>query len=154
MIGTLLKTAAALAVAGAIALWIDHRSETVLPAPSGPYPVGRSIQDWRNAGQPTPELLAWIWYPAAAPSALSDDYLPAYVRAAYHRAGNPVFRLVERDPSNVRDHTLRDAAISTREPSYPVVIFRAGGSAGVSAYSVLAEDLASHGYVVVGLDAP
>src|SRR5260370_28021823 len=31
---------------------------------------------------------------------------------------------------------------------------RAGASASVLAYSTLAEDLASHGYVVVGFDAP
>jgi predicted dienelactone hydrolase len=31
---------------------------------------------------------------------------------------------------------------------------RAGASAEVANYSILAEDLASHGYVVVGFDAP
>jgi predicted dienelactone hydrolase len=35
-----------------------------------------------------------------------------------------------------------------------VVIIRAGASLEVANYSTLAEDLASHGYVVVGLDAP
>jgi pimeloyl-ACP methyl ester carboxylesterase len=35
-----------------------------------------------------------------------------------------------------------------------VVIIRAGASSGVLNYSTLAEDLASHGYVVVGFDAP
>src|SRR5205085_9747975 len=33
-------------------------------------------------------------------------------------------------------------------------VFRAGASAGVLTYSTLAEDLASHGHVIVGLDAP
>jgi len=44
--------------------------------------------------------------------------------------------------------------VSPRERSYPVVILRAGASAAVLSYSTLAEDLASHGYVVVGFDAP
>ena len=35
-----------------------------------------------------------------------------------------------------------------------MVILRAGASAQVTNYSTLAEDLASHGYVVVGFDAP
>jgi predicted dienelactone hydrolase len=35
-----------------------------------------------------------------------------------------------------------------------VVILRAGASLEVLSYSTLAEDLASHGYVVVGIDAP
>src|SRR5579863_4212840 len=99
MISAILKSLAVLAAVAALALWIDHRSETVLPTPSGPYPVGRSIQDWsaqpatragvvngaKNSPESDRELLAWIWYPAVAPSSLPDDYLPAYVRAAYQR---------------------------------------------------------------------
>jgi len=37
---------------------------------------------------------------------------------------------------------------------YPVVILRAGGGALSSDYTSIAEDLASHGYVVVSFDAP
>jgi pimeloyl-ACP methyl ester carboxylesterase len=44
--------------------------------------------------------------------------------------------------------------VSPRQQSYPVVIVRAGASASVLNYSTLAEDLASHGYIVVGFDAP
>lgn len=45
--------------------------------------------------------------------------------------------------------------VPTAQPtSFPVVIMRAGASAGVVGYSTLAEDLASYGYVVVGFDAP
>ena len=49
---------------------------------------------------------------------------------------------------------LRDPDVSPQQRSYPVVIMRAGASAPVLNYSTLAEDLASHGYVVVGFDAP
>jgi predicted dienelactone hydrolase len=48
----------------------------------------------------------------------------------------------------------RDADVSRQARSYPVVIMRAGASAGVVGYSTLAEDLASHGYIIVGFDAP
>src|SRR5207248_11600097 len=41
-----------------------------------------------------------------------------------------------------------------RQRAYPVAILRGGASAEVVNYSTLAEDLASHGYVVVGVDAP
>jgi predicted dienelactone hydrolase len=44
--------------------------------------------------------------------------------------------------------------VSPQQRSYPVVIMRAGASLEVWNYSTLAEDLASHGYVVVGFDAP
>jgi Platelet-activating factor acetylhydrolase, isoform II len=47
-----------------------------------------------------------------------------------------------------------NAPVSPEQTSYPVVIMRAGASAFTADYTVLAEDLASHGYIVVGLDAP
>src|SRR5262249_15583308 len=64
------------------------------------------------------------------------------------------FHLLTRDASNVRSHSVANADVSPKERSYPVVIMRGGASSGVLNYSVLAEDLASHGYVVVGFDAP
>jgi predicted dienelactone hydrolase len=84
-----------------------------------------------------------------------DDYVPASVRAPAGRVGAPlVFRFLTRDLSKVHGHSLRDADVSPQQPSYAVVIIRAGASLEVANYSTLAEDLASHGYVVVGLDAP
>jgi dienelactone hydrolase len=65
-----------------------------------------------------------------------------------------IFRLLTRDPAKVHGHSLRDSEVSPRQRSYPVAIIRAGASAQVVNYSTLAEDLASHGYVVVGFDAP
>ena len=52
------------------------------------------------------------------------------------------------------DNTIRAAAVAPRQRPYPVVIVRAGASQAIVNYSTLAEDLASHGYVVVGFDAP
>ena len=54
----------------------------------------------------------------------------------------------------MRVHSTRDPAVSPRRRAYPVAIMRAGSSSSVTNYSTLAEDLASHGYVVVGFDAP
>jgi dienelactone hydrolase len=141
------------------ALWLEHRASLTLPAPTGPFPVGRSIYDWLDPATPDSlspvpgarrELLVWIWYPAAtAPAAAPAAYLPA-------APPKPplLFRLLTRDPSKVHGHSLCDPDVSPRQPSYPVVILRGGASLEVSNYSTLAEDLASHGYIVVGLDAP
>ncbi len=155
------------------ALWLERRTEITLPTPTGSFAVGRAIYDWTDdvhsdtlAAVPETkrELLVWIWYPAAAgPSgAVVDDYLPAQVRAPARPAGGPlifrllswVFGLLTRDLSKVHGHSIRDPDVSPQQRSYPVVIMRAGASAPVMNYSTLAEDLASHGYVVVGFDAP
>ena len=62
---------AALAMALLIAvLWIDHRRETQLPAPTGLFAVGRTTSVWRDAARADPlapgagtTLLAWIRIP-------------------------------------------------------------------------------------------
>jgi len=144
-------------------LWLERGSELTLPLPSGPFAVGRAIYDWTDDSKmdalapvlgTKPELLVWIWYPSApGQSAVMDDYLPAQMRAAAGPAGGPLGFLT-RDLSKVHAHSLRNAGVSPQERSYPVVIMRAGASLEVWNYSTLAEDLASHGYVVVGFDAP
>lgn len=131
---------------------LENRTEVTLPLPTGPFAVGRSIFDWVDDGSRR-ELLAWIWYPAVrSPSAVVDDYIPAPMRAATERPRGGIIRLLTRDSSKVRAHSLRNAAIAAQR--FPVVIMRAGASAPVVNHSSLAEDLASHGYVVVGFDAP
>src|SRR5437868_9754989 len=143
-------------------LWWERNQPLELPAPTGPFAVGRVTYDWTDDAKvdtlaPSPgtkrELLVWVWYPSATQSAPADDYVPAQMRAAAGPARGPL-SLVTRDVSKVRGHSARDADVSPQQPSYPVVIMRAGASAGVVGYSTLAEDLASHGYVVVGFDAP
>ena len=144
-------------------LWLERRTELTLPTPTGSFAVGRAIYDWTDDAKldalaPVPgtsrELLVWIWYPSAAGQSVAmDDYVPAEMRAAAGPASGPM-RFVTRDVSKVHGHSTRDSDLSPQQRSYPVVIMRAGASAGVVGYSTLAEDLASHGYVVVGFDAP
>jgi predicted dienelactone hydrolase len=144
-------------------LWLEHRTELTLPATTGSFAVGRAIYDWTDdatldALAPVPgtkrEILVWIWYPAAiGQSAALDDYVPAQARAAV-AAGRGPLRLLTRDLSKVHAHSIRDSEVSAQQRSYPVVIMRAGASLEVWNYTTLAEDLASHGYVVVGFDAP
>jgi len=144
-------------------LWLEHRTEITLPTPTGSFAVGRATYAWADDVHsdtlaPVPgtkrELLVWIWYPSAAGQSVAmDDYVPAQMRAAARPAGG-LLRLLTRDVSKVHGHSTRDSDVSPQPRSYPVVIMRAGASAGVVGYSTLAEDLASHGYVVVGFDAP
>ncbi|MDR3699156.1 MAG: hypothetical protein P4L56_05940 [Candidatus Sulfopaludibacter sp.] len=153
------------AVGLAALLWWEHRTEVTLPAPTGPFAVGRAIYDWADENvldtlAPVPgtkrELLVWIWYPASPDSSAAiDDYMPAALRTAIARQGGVLLtQFLTRDLSKVHAHSLRNADVSPRQRSYPVAILRAGASLEVVSYSTLAEDLASQGYLVVGLDAP
>jgi len=143
-------------------LWIEHASETSLPQPTGPFAVGRTVDDWVDeatvdllapvAGTKR-ELLVWVWYPATPGLAPVDDYLPAALRPA-DDGGTNIWTFLTRDASKVRGHSLRSASVARAGGPFPVVVLRGGASSGVLNYSSLAEDLASHGYVVVGFDAP
>ena len=147
-------------------LWLDDTRETTLPTPTGPFAAGRIRYVWSDPTHSDPlapqpgtkrELLAWIWYPAAPPrpSQTVDDYLPAPWRTAIERQSGVLFsQFLTRDLSRVRTHSIRDAEVSPQHRSYPVVLMRAGLAALTTDYTALAEDLASHGYVVVGFDAP
>ena len=147
-------------------LWVDHKRETPLPTPTGPFAVGRTTRVWSDPAHADPqapppgsprELMAWIWYPAAPPrpSQTVDDYLPASWRTALERQrGVLLTQFLTRDLSRVRAHSVRDAEVSSERRLYPVVLLRAGLANLTTDYTTLAEDLASHGYVVVGFDVP
>jgi dienelactone hydrolase len=143
----------------------EHKTELNLPRPTGHFAVGRTTYAWVNnaerdesapdAGTKRQEVV-WIWYPAAFPnSAATADYLPPAWRVAEARhSGVLMSRFLTRDPALVKVHSTSSPAVSSEQPSYPVVIMRAGGGALTTDFTTLAEDLASHGYIVVGFDAP
>src|SRR5262249_51843823 len=112
-------------------LCLEHRTQVTLPTPTGPFAVGRALYDWvddKTLDTLAPvqgtkrELLVWIWYPAMAgqSAAMMDLYVPASLRAPAPPGGDPhfsliqrlviwVFRLLTRDSSKVRSHSVRDA---------------------------------------------
>lgn len=146
-------------------LWREHKTSIALPAPTGQFAVGRATYIWVNNAQaeklaPSPgtkrELVVWIWYPStAAQSAAAAEYLPAPWRTALaQHSGVLMSQFFTRDLSLVRVHSIFAPAVSPEQRSYPVVIMRAGGGALTADFTTLAEDLASHGYIVVGFDAP
>lgn len=159
---------AALATSGAAILlflmWQEHNRNTALPTPTGPFFVGRTTYAWTNEAQVDElsarsgskrQLFVWIWYPAAPPSPdVPAEYLPGPWRAAERsRLGVFLRSFVKRDPAVVRVHSAANAVVSPERGTYPIVVLRPGGSALTVDFTTLAEDLASHGYFVVGFDA-
>lgn len=148
-----------------VTLWAAHKTTVTLPDPTGPLLVGRITYAWTNpaardelAPQPGAprEVTAWIWYPAQPEKAAAlAEYLPAPWRSALSQySGVLLNTFFSRDLSLVHAHSVSDADVSNAQLSYPVVIMRAGLGALTTDYTTLAEDLASHGYIVVGFDAP
>ena len=130
-----------------------------LPEPSGPYPAGTASVWLTDTSRPDPwvpgvhtrELMVSLWYPAV----LSDGR-----RARYMTPAESELQLTSRGItgippdtlSTVRTNAVSDARPTGRPRSLPLVVLSPGFTNSRSTLTALAEDLASHGYVVAGID--
>jgi predicted dienelactone hydrolase len=148
-----------------LVMWWEHRTVLTLPTPTGRLAVGRTTYAWTNDAEADElarspgsrrQVLVWVWYPAApSPTDAPAEYLPGVWRAAVAKQEGLLMRsFFKHDAARVQAHSVAGAMVSPAQPTYPVVILRAGGSALTTDFTTLAEDLASHGFVVVGFDAP
>jgi predicted dienelactone hydrolase len=124
-----------------------------LPAPTGPYPVGTRelhlvdhdrTDPW--TGEPR-ELMVSVWYPAVRDGTRAPQF-PSAVAAFYdlHAGVAPGTA----DFAGTLTHSLSGAG---RLPGrWPVILYSPGGGHSRFLGTTLVEDLASRGYVVVGMD--
>ena len=129
---------------------------TPFPKPSGPYPVGtfaRLLTDQSRSNRydiPTnSSFMVQFWYPAEARAgALPEAWLEQ--------------KLIEADPSvwgakpvstlaQLKSHARVGLPVATNQTSFPVVLYSSTWS-GRRGNTDKALELASHGYVVVGVD--
>ena len=88
---------------------------------------------------------------AANPAAQPAPYLPPnWVRAGDEDQG--AGRLIEHEFTGILTHSFTGLALSTAQAAYPVLVMQPGMGPMAPDYTVLAENLASHGYVVVGIN--
>jgi dienelactone hydrolase len=132
------------------------RLQTVaLPEPTGPSAVGRTEIALNDTGRVDPfftdgrtrELAVWIWYPMVE----GTSGAPApYVAAAWAPLVNTeVPAPLSQDLTTVRTNSISNAALAGRPPA---VVLMPGLGEPVASYSALAEDLASQGYAVIGIN--
>jgi dienelactone hydrolase len=124
-----------------------------LPAVTGAAAVGRIELALRDGARPDPfatdgrtrELAVWIWYPAAeGTTGVAAPYLPTAWAPLVNNLGP-----LSQDLNAVHTNSVADAALDGRPP---VVVLMPGLGQPIASYSALAEDLASHGYAVVGIN--
>ena len=126
---------------------------TPVPRPSGPFSVARTCREWidpdraeiysANPGDRR-ELVAWIWYPAgSAPGVERAPYLPV--------AWISVAELLGMNVAGLLSNAWASGGMVDDQTSHPVVIMSPSGFPPLL-LSGTAEELASHGYVVVGLN--
>lgn len=124
-----------------------------LPSPTGPYKIGTQVRHLVDlnrreihSGNPNDrrELMIQIWYPV--------DRSVHGSLAPYHE--NESTSILRSRLSLVTTHALLGAPISRDTKRFPVVIYAPSWRGDKSQSTYLVEELASHGYVVVGMDHP
>jgi dienelactone hydrolase len=135
------------------------RPALYLPEPTGPGPVGTTSLWLTDTSRPDPwaagvnarELMVSLWYPATSPDGR---------RARYMTPAESELQVTSRDItgvppdalSTVQTHAAVDATPAGSARALPLAVLSPGFTSPRSTLTALAEDLASHGYVVVGID--
>ena len=130
-----------------------------LPAPTGRQSVGSTSLHLVDTSRPDPwvperpfrELMVSLWYPAKAPVGERTRYMTPTESELLLTDGGitdvPLDIL-----SRTRTNSFVDAPPAGRPNSLPLVVLSPGFGKPRSELTALAEDLASHGYIVVGVE--
>jgi hypothetical protein len=136
-----------------------------IPDPSGPYGIGRVGYHWIDMSRPDDyspnrhrELMVYFWYPTAK----SADAKGAYITGATQmesdlNAAPPLHRefgglWAPILSGQISCHAIDHAPIAKNRTPFPVVTFSHGIDSMSFYYTVLIEDLVSHGYVVASIE--
>jgi dienelactone hydrolase len=136
-----------------------QRPVLCLPEPTGPYPAGTTSLWLTDTSRPDPwaagaaarELMVSLWYPAATPDGRPAPYMtPAESELQLSSRG--ITAIPPDVLSMVETSAVSDATPAGHQRSLPLVVLSPGFTSSRSTLTALAEDLASHGYVVAGID--
>ena len=119
-----------------------------LPQPNGCYPVGTKTVVLKDLHR-TRDLLVTFWYPAEDTNAEPAAYLDK--KTADALAQN--WELRPDFERQVHTHARLSAPVAKKGP-FPVVLLEHGSNVVPAIYSILAEGLASGGFVVVATNHP
>jgi len=136
--------------------------DLALPPPTGDHAVGRASWVWVDDSRPeshTPDthdvrsVPVRAWYPAQPGTGQPAGYVEdlAVIEAGLKASGELSW-LEALGLRMVRHQALQGAEVAASDGGFPVLILSPGNATNVGFYSALAEDLASNGYVVIGID--
>lgn len=135
-----------------------------LPEPTGPYAVGTHTFHWVDStrlewftdekSDDYRELMVQVWYPAQQPNEKSPvpyiDQMDLRAEAIGAAGDFPGFLIYYIEL--FKTHSYEDAEPVAAAAPYPIVILSHGITGMHQLHTVLSEDLASHGYVVIAPD--
>ncbi len=159
-----LAALALMAGAGLVSSLLSTAAYLRLPAPTGEFGVGRDAAVWTDPSRGEAHTAApgdmrqvrvVAWYPTDGSASTGGSYLRdveaiADGLVASGELGPVAVAALRAAGSNAVD----GAPHSTSADRWPVVILSPGNATNVEFYGTLAEELASHGYAVIGIDHP
>ena len=118
---------------------------TPLPQPTGPYAVGTFSRSLTDPLQANRQFMVTFWYPSVAQAGLlPTPYVDTQLAGVYGGFSGQVAGFVS--------HSLSNAPLATNQLKYPVLLYSHAGGAHRRDNIDKTEELASQGYIVVGLD--
>jgi predicted dienelactone hydrolase len=130
------------------------QGSVTLPELTGPYAVGRTIYRWTDEARletytsqedDQRGLSIWVWYPAGETTSEPAPYMTKGMNALFQ----PLLGL---DAAQIHSHAIADTVADIEQAPYPVLVFSPGNGLNSVLYTALLEEIASHGYIVVGID--
>jgi len=131
-----------------------------LPMPTGPFPVGTTVAylyDRNRTDQDFPSgrpVILQMWYPASNSTGTAARYLvePGLAAALRHFEYYGIDSVTVARWARLPTHALVDAVPARGK--HPLLAFSVGLGVIRANYTSLAEDLASHGYIVAMVESP
>ncbi|MFB9966622.1 alpha/beta hydrolase family protein [Sinosporangium siamense] len=130
---------------------------TALLAPTGEHPVGTTILHVNDTSRPDPwnldvesrELKVTLWYPTEQKDGERAQYMTPKESELFLR-GSKIGGVPDDTLSKTRTNAIKDAEPAGEK--LPLVVLSPGFTKPLSSLTSLAEELASRGYVVAGID--
>lgn len=139
---------------------------TFLPEPKGEYYIGTENLFYTDITRKEKLTLKWgdkrrlqvkVWYPADAKGEIENMYLKDYSATTLwenYRIFNDSKSFFD-SLKNYKTYSYEQIAVSEKKEKFPLIIFSPGYYFGLDDfYTVLMENLASHGYIVVSITHP
>ncbi|MDX3006591.1 lipase [Kribbella solani] len=128
-----------------------------MPAPTGDQPVGTTVLYVNDTSRPDPwnlevksrALKVTLWYPAKRKDGERAQYMTPKESELYLK-GSEISGVPDDTLSKTRTNAVKDAVPTGAK--LPLVVLSPGFTKPLSSLTSLAEELASRGYVVAGID--
>lgn len=99
------------------------------------------------------EIMTQIWYPAAIGTTGPKSIYLDEATMEYMLKDNKIAGLDKNSRFKVKTHSVYNAPVTAGDRQFPVLIFSQGFGTSYFLYQSILEDLASHGYIVVGVNS-